>query len=359
MALSFFKKISRNHLLVLLLLCFSGNPLFVSNGNYQLKFIICLVTFLLICASRNQLNVVLKGLCILSPFVFVSMIHLLGFGNTITPVGKSFEKVYVDIMYWLAIFSLICFAIFKYTGILYGITLSSTEGVSLIFYTQLFSFGEVYDRNSGMFWEPGAYQGYLNLALLFLLKSDKKGRDKWMKVVVFSLALFTTTSTTGYLVYAVIIIMYVLRSKKLSQSNKFLLLIVITVFFTYEYYNLEFMKEKLEYETSLAEKDKSRVLDYMFFAELFKSNPLVGVGFADIPSGNGFLSFLLTWGVLGTIYYFTLLYNRIRRFWERQDTIVFILILILCLQGEGFLSYPLFLGLPCIILNKAGYSSLK
>ena len=362
-----FRNVTNNHLLVLLLLCFSGNPLFVANGNYQQNYIICLIFFAVVCLVRNQYNVIAKSFLYLLPFVLAFVLHLILFKNEMSPflffsvsvligtlalstVKTEFEKSYVDVMFWLAAFSLICFVFFKITGLVYGIRLSSTDGTSLIFYTQLLSFGEFYDRNSGMFWEPGAYQGYLNLALFFLLKSNHN--NKKLKLLVLSLALLSTYSTTGYLVYAVIIASVVLSNKEMSIPTKVLFLATLISLFVYVYTTLDFLQDKIQYETSTQEKEKSRILDYTYFYNIIKENFIFGVGLVELSTGNGFVAFLLSWGLLGVLYYFLLLYSRIRKYWNSRDTFLFFVVVLLCLQGEGFLSYPLFLGLPLISLCK-------
>lgn len=363
------RSITSNHLLVLLLLCYSGNPLFVAYGNYQLGFIVCLFLVFVVCLKRGQTKLISSTLLYVSFYMLMSVLHVFGFGNELSPVsfflvssligclaigsvGYEFEKCYVDVMYWLALISLVLFIIFSTTGIVFGIRLTNTEGVSLVFYTQLLSLGELYGRNSGMFWEPGAYQGYLNLALFFLLQKDNSYSDRRKRILILSLALLSTQSTTGYLVFGVIVIYYVLRNKKFSIPKKVILLIIITVAFSYAYFNLDFLQDKITYETSTTEKDKSRVLDYLFYKEAISRNAIFGSGLIDIVSGNGFISFLIAWGIVGVSYYLIALYSNLRRYWTVKDALFFVIVIVICLQGEGFLSYPLFLGLPFMVLKK-------
>lgn len=62
-------------------------------------------------------------------------------------------------------------------------------------------------RNAGIFWEPGAYQAFLNMGLLFLL-SMKDVKNKRRKVLLLALAIVTTGSTTGYIILAFLCIIY-------------------------------------------------------------------------------------------------------------------------------------------------------
>lgn len=294
--------------------------------------------------------------------------HVVGFGNELSPilfflvctligclaigaVGRAFEKCYVDVMYWLALISLVLFAFFSTTGIVYGIRLTSTDGVSLVFYTQLLGYGEIYARNSGMFWEPGAYQGYLNIALFLLLRSEYNVDDRRKRLLVLSLALFSTQSTTGYLVFGTLVIYYVIRNKKMAMPTKLLLLLLTVVVFSFAYTGLDFLQKKIQHETSISELENSRVLDYLYYEEIIRRNVFWGSGLIDIWTGNGLIAFFIAWGVVGVFYYFIAVYSNLRRYWNVKDALFLVIIIVLCLQGEGFLSYPLFLGLPFLVLQ--------
>lgn len=70
--------------------------------------------------------------------------------------------------------------------------------------------GEFYTRNSGPFFEPGAYQGYLLIAVLFLLSDVDEGRiphraRKWL-FLLFVGTILTTASTTGYILLVLVLI---------------------------------------------------------------------------------------------------------------------------------------------------------
>lgn len=78
-------------------------------------------------------------------------------------------------------------------------------------------------RNMGMFWEPGAFQTFINLALLF--EMSKKKIDK-KNVILYILTVLTTYSTTGYLAMALILFLPFFK-KKVSIKKKFSLLVVM------------------------------------------------------------------------------------------------------------------------------------
>ncbi|MEH7095597.1 hypothetical protein [Neobacillus vireti] len=84
------------------------------------------------------------------------------------------------------------------------------------------------ERNSGAFWEPGMYQGYLNFAILLIILKTK--RNKWdiFRIVLLALTVFTTFSTTGYLILAMLIMLY-FRQHKNSMLRIFMSTVITIV----------------------------------------------------------------------------------------------------------------------------------
>ncbi len=76
-------------------------------------------------------------------------------------------------------------------------------------------------RNSGVFWEPGAYQVFLNLALLFvMLDKTLKRQYQILLAIILTITIFTTYSTTGYIVCALVYLATVAANMtKLSPRN--------------------------------------------------------------------------------------------------------------------------------------------
>lgn len=92
-------------------------------------------------------------------------------------------------------------------------------------------------RNAGVFWEPGAYQLFLNLVLFFYLKKNNfrllgKGTSKKRLVVVaiLILTIISTMSTTGYLLLLInFLTLYVSSYKQIKRRNKVLVGIPLLV----------------------------------------------------------------------------------------------------------------------------------
>lgn len=357
------------YFIVFLLLCFSGNPFFIGSGTIIYSYIICMLFLCSICFVRGKSWILVKFLSYFLPYVFLFIIQLIInpdvqlssislfiikniIGCTaIMLLGKKFEVPYVNLMYWLSVISLIGFTYNMLTGDVLGTPLMYGR-YSILVYSQVVGFDGFIGRNSGMFWEPGAFQGYIIIAIVLLLFNNEI-KNKRIKFLVLVAALITTYSTTGYIVLGVIIVFMVLYNKKISSPVKVILIVALSMVFFYMYYELDFLHDKIEWETTAtADKEQGRLLDYQYFSNLFKEHLLFGISFVEMHSGNGFLSHILCLGILGSSYYYIMLYRKLREDLPQKQVLIFMLIIILCLQGEGFLNYPLFLALPFLKLQK-------
>lgn len=354
---------------VFLLLCLSGNPLLCINPHVREIYAVAAVMLLVyrLFSNGGNPNVFLKYII---PFVLISICQIFALGVDPTSalflimklyigfailqiVGRSFIRSYVDVMFALALISLPLFAYNTFFGLLPGYPFSEI-GTSLGVYTQLAREGYAFiDRNAGMFWEPGAFQGYLNIALAFLLLlSDVK--HKKLKAIVIIAAVLTTKSSTGYLVLGLLLLYYTVFTSKQSILKKTVIVVSMLVVYIYAYTSLDFLQEKMVYETSKDIYQGGRINDYARYGSLILSNFFIGLSanVADIaPTGNGFVSFLLYYGIFGVSYYFIAMYKKFSRQVNHRTVVLLTLLIFLTLQGEGFIYYPLYLVFPLLQLE--------
>lgn len=71
-------------------------------------------------------------------------------------------------------------------------------------------------RTQGIFWEPGAFQMYVNLAIAIELLYKESSDHK--HIVAYTISLILSFSTTGYIVFILIMVSYLLLKK--SKHNK-------------------------------------------------------------------------------------------------------------------------------------------
>lgn len=161
-----------------------------------------------------------------------------------------FKKIYINIITFLALFSLFFYVI----GIVYpevAFLFPKTDAIASVdyynvviyVYQALIGYGHflLTPRNAGIFWEPGAYQAFLNIGLIFLLdlvKKDAKNRkNSGMIFITLLFTVISTSSTTGYIISLLIILSYrheilqILNIKKMKDLVFIIVVIVVGIFF--------------------------------------------------------------------------------------------------------------------------------
>lgn len=392
------KQSQKEYLLVFSLLYFSGNPL-VSFLFGKFTTLVFFIVILLITSARLRLKKDFKKIyfLILLYIVVVSFLQFLEFNFVsflgifnlllkilcgsfvIYYVGSRFPIVFLRVLYHLCIISIFSYFLINILQISLPAIDVGNSRVSYILYVTI---PRELIRNCGMFWEPGAFAGVITLCAVLNLNSFK---TIWIShkrvIVVVMIALVSTFSTTGYLVGLAILFFYFLR------GNNFLLLmfttplIIILGFFIYE--SVDFMKEKIEsqYEASkeqdVGEYSNTRFGSLVFDWYYIQKHPIIGNGmhestrFADhksffigeegkdvIGSGNAFSNNIASMGVFFVLGYFYLIWKRTNNRSIYFSFVVFIVIFF-NLQGEQWLNYPLYLGLPFLFLKEDKKTNLS
>jgi len=195
---------------------------------------------------------------------------------------------------------------------------------TFIFYTFDYSFfteaSGVY-RNAGFAWEAGAFVIYVNLALifnLFLNINNENIKVFSFKNLILILALITTFSTTGYIVFFITIIVFIWNSKSLS-IYKYIVLGVFLFLSLTLYKSTEFLESKINSQIGEASISQNRfgaaLLDLQDFSKrpffgwsrdtqlLFSNDDLYA---AHRP--NGITNLLRSYGAIYFIVFFTLMF---------------------------------------------------
>ncbi len=178
-------------------------------------------------------------------------------------------------------------------------------------------------RNSGPFWEPGAFSGFLIVALL--LNIIRK-RYLWNKGnVVIMLGLISTFSTTGLIALFYVITSYYLIHQNIKRRIVFLPLLIGSVI--YLFVSVDFIGDKIVQKLSFTDQTyntrfKSAQIDLIDFTE----SPLVGLGRSEqtrfseeqnvrkIHRNNGVTNLLASYGIFAFIIYFFLMWYGARQY---------------------------------------------
>jgi len=171
-------------------------------------------------------------------------------------------------------------------------------------------------RNSGPFWEPGAFSGFIIIALIFHVIKSKSVFSK--QNLLLMAGLITTFSTSGLLVLAYLIVAYFWLQR--SVIKRIALVPLFLIGFAYLFVSIDFMGAKIQKKLSFTSQTyntrfKSAQIDILDFAK----SPWVGLGQAKetrfggktekrvIHRNNGVTDFLATFGLFAFCLYFILI----------------------------------------------------
>lgn len=321
---------------------------------------------------------------IIKPFVPMTMLgtytRLFVAFFVVALCDKKFTDIYANVIYYLSIISIIfyvpsvtipAFRNFFINVVCKFFNPPFTEVSE--FYERsptiiIYNFHEVLAefRNSGPFWEPGAFAIFILIALIFNLINDKTLWSK--KNIILCITLFTTLSTTGFVAFFVLLMSYYFVTGNVIK-NIFILAILLPVGISL-YFSLEFLSAKIEDNIAIADNDKSSrfgsgLADILDWAK----SPIIGWGRGAMRYGgrqftfftaeqhrnNGLTALLASYGI---VIFVVLLYNYYKSikilciaksFNTRFAMFSFIVILLLGFSQTIF-QYPFFYSLMFIHL---------
>ncbi|MBU5450129.1 O-antigen ligase [Acetivibrio sp. MSJd-27] len=274
-----------------LLFCLSGLAVVMRFSNisvdkntavvFLIMILNILVTFLY---NKESKNFFINFAQILLAFLFVSIVSF-----------QNFVQKFTKLMYFLAAYSLIVYLIallipqvLTFFPITYNIQRLPAYNLGFSVVVQESNML----RNNGFFWEPGAYQTFLNLALIFLLFT--KYKIEWKSIFVITFAIVTTYSTTGYICAGLIYIVYMwqrLFERQEKNNKKLKLIFIFTILFTGAVITYSILPNYVQHQLfgkvsiyfsdsdSIYATSSSVRFDAVKYAvEAFKKSPYIGLG---------------------------------------------------------------------------------
>lgn len=201
-------------------------------------------------------------------------------------------------------------------------------------------------RNFSIFIEPGLYQVFLSFALLLLIF---KNRYKYLYIFFISWALFTTSSTSGYLILIIYICIYMISSRLYVK----LFLLPVLLSFLYFFYSMVYENVNDKFFGLQKESSLQRIISTKADLNVFYDNPILGVGFGNYISEierrgiyldsatNTYTQILAIMGIFnfGIILYFVFIIFR-NSIKNPFLIIAFLAFLILAYSSQPFILYP-------------------
>lgn len=218
-------------------------------------------------------------------------------------------------------------------------------------------------RNQGIFWEPGIMQIYANMYLFFSLfkYNSRKG------IILASLTVITTMSTTGLAISAMLIGLFIIKSK-ISYAKKLLLFVFALLFGLL--FLVSLTAKKNESEKSDISSYGLRIMDITDSLHVVKKYPLTGIGIDSdvykVEKNNDFSETLMELlgqrgnsnGIASLLYQFGIPFFIFFMFVLSKQTIIktkkniFFWLFIICMCNEPILLTPFFMLFPLSAMEK-------
>lgn len=393
-----------DYLLVYLLIAFSGIPFFYkANIVMMISFLaIPLIVFMVrkrkvdrffiyyvMVALFIQIGQMVK-LYHLPILTFLGLhVRLLFAYLCIKAVGKKTIEYYSDILVFSVISSLI-FYLPSYIGSFENLLKNSIapfftnpfikEGnyvvwPNIILYT-INTKGEGLlwlKRNSGPFWEPGAFSGFLIVALLFHIIQTGTLVNK--KNSMLMLGILSTFSSSGLLVMMLVVVFYLSLNKDIVK--RFVIIPILILGGVTLFYKVDILGAKVIRKMSYTSKTyntrfKSAWIDY----QDFKQHPLLGLGRSEttrfkgetegrvIHRNNGVTNHLAMYGGIAFLIYFFLIYLAFYRMCiahevDKRMALFSLVTIFLIGFSQTYFTKVFFLALTMIPVLYSGYQVEK
>jgi len=378
-----------NSLLVYMLIFVSGSHIF---KQAEEKFLIIIFVFLVLVwlfySNRKINNGFVLYVCVFTGFLLTVSLYTdggLSFASIISTVmklvlaylilkvvGDSFADIYINVVVLLAGISLFGYLSDTFNlmdGVIRRLYQVGDIGYEGILY--MFRFRSHIDRNSSIFFEPGAYQVFLNTALfmLFFVKTKFSTSRRWLYILLLLTTLVTTFSTTGYMMFFAMLVLVLFKSQVLSVSSKVVFVgvfLVAMVTLSSQFYSVIFDKidSYLAIQDITDSRDR-RSFDMLVDLEIFKDH-IFGAGYDKYfeefsatglvkegsASSNGLTKTLAVYGLPFSLFIFYSYYWAIRRLlgWPLLSTIPFGMLLVFFV-GESYYVFTPF----CLAIIAAAF----
>lgn len=284
---------------------------------------------------------------------------------------QEYSEKYVNVMVFLSITSIFFWLLAQFGQTIGDFSVLATNGKYYrlnLFY--VYRNGDIFStliynspRNSGIFWEPGAFQGYLNLALMFLLFSKKKidtkkdKREFYIKIFVLIGAVLSTQSTTGYMILVLVFMMYYfqyVRRNKITVKaiiGVLIMMAVVAVVLNSNVVQMKFNSDSSSYvSTAIRMNDNINGIKAVFIS------PFVGLGFnspqySDVmkslsieANSSGLLLTLQQFGIIiGGLILARIFFNLHKLLGLKGFSVSVFIILMLCMMStEAFVTKEIF-----------------
>ena len=368
---------------VILLILLSGCTYFTQAYRKETVVVLIVFTFLYVGIKRIKLKkkqLIIFG--IITTTLFFNLVvnitsmttaNMMDYGLIVASLGciamiasgmtlDNFKAKYIIVMDSIGLISLICFYIqMTNKTLVYQLANSNLVKGYLISPFHTWGWTYIFARNAGPFWEPGAFQGYLLLAILFIM-NKKNIQDYKRSLTILVAAVITTMSTAGYILLAIIICYFVViywkqslkKSKdKIKMVVKVVGIIVLAVMLVAYISNSNIISNKLSSDN---QSFSIRMLHLKYGLKVISKKMILGFGISSPALMNamemygmnsnsvGIFAILEYFGVVFGLLFIVWNFYRTCKIYRNLNCLVVILIFLILHMTEGLLLFPIYMS---------------
>lgn len=339
--------------------------------SFKIEKIILLYSLGLIAIILLNLETNYRSLFVLISRLLIAIIiiHLISF--------ERFSKIFINIILvlsvisWLALFVIhfnIESPLPSFTSVHYIEEVQGRILRNFIFFgvdTELIKYSIL--RTSSIWWEPGAFQLFVNLAVIFSLINNTLTVKRY---TIFLITILTAMSTTGLLAFSILSLIFFKKYLNL-KNNALLYLIPFFVVVLGSIFIAPIVIEKLNTgHLSFL----SRYHDVVISIHMFADNFLLGYGYGTtvekaIPYGedlvgyelyhssrpsaaDGITGFIAQVGILGFVFMYPFLFPRYCNHMRVSDSLLISLSLLIMFNTQNFTNILIFSVLTFYAMTK-------
>ena len=293
--------------------------------------------------------------------LFNLVVHLILLFLTISVLKDTdIIKYYIEIMTIISIISLVCFSMY-YLGqnlisLFSSYTYDENGNMYICAFYHNWGWTDLFYRNAGPFWEPGAYQIFLSLGVLLVIHFKNIIKCSRFKLLLFFITLITTRSTTAYFVIVLIFlfnineIVDIILDKNKKYKN--LMILVFSAIMTIAFYYIMHSDVVIQKFNGYNQQSFfTRRNDLYSSFKLIWKSPIFGMGFGQ-QMHNAERMMGINNNSVGLLYYsyvlgipFMLIYARLYldglvdffNISKIKDYVLFILVFLMFWTTEGLL----------------------
>lgn len=332
----------------------------VSKKNLTVASIISLIMIL------NYLFNLRNGLSIVVLVGIIVRVISIGIISSSIKIDE-FKKCYINILFVLSAMSLPLFYTLQvFPSVRFPFMQSGMIQSAHFIYAPYHTWGwtDVFSRNAGVFWEPGAFQAFINLALIMLLMDydlkkilSREYRKNNIFIIIFIITILSTKSTTGYIIclLAVLYKLFQIFYKRFNKKTLIIITAIVIVFVGILITNSKVISGKFSNNNISYNIRKQDIIGSM---KMIIEKPITGFGYlsnegakkaisyGNISNSNGMLTFFYMFGIPAGIAYFIAYYYGIKNLTNNNifDTLFLLAVMAIMFSSEDIMMKPLFLS---------------